>query len=104
MNFPQGVLTPDYLVDGLKFDLKEITGNKKSVIDNNTKKAKKQAENIVFDITNTSLSFEEIVEQISDVYKRGRRGLRVAIVKDGNNLKTVLKPKEKREFPPPTAD
>lgn len=38
VNYPKDVPTPDYLVDGVKFDLKEISGSGKNVVDNTTKK------------------------------------------------------------------
>lgn len=95
VNNPEGVNTPDYLVDGVPFDLKEITGIGTTVIDNNTKKAKKQAPNIIFDITKTPLSHEEIMEQISSVYRSGRRGVEIVIVKDGDELLYALKPNKK---------
>lgn len=95
VNFPEKVPTPDYLVGGVPFDLKEITGSGKTVIDNNSKKAKKQASNIIFDITKTPLSQEEIMEQINSVYKSGRRGVETVIVKKGKQVLYVLKPSKK---------
>lgn len=53
-------VTPDYLVYGLKFDLKEITGNGKETLDKNTRKARKQAENIIFDVTKYPLTDKQI--------------------------------------------
>lgn len=91
VNYPEGIHTPDYLVDGVPFDLKEIKGSGKSVIDNNAKKAKKQAPNIIFDITKTPLSHDEIVGQIGSVYNSGRRGVEIIIVKDGDDLLYVFK-------------
>lgn len=95
VNFPKKVHTPDYLVDGVLFDLKEITGSGKSVIDGNSKKAKKQAPNLIFDITKTPLSREEIMGQINSVYRSGRRGIKTVIVKDGDEILYVVQPKAK---------
>ncbi|WP_308526157.1 minor capsid protein [uncultured Streptococcus sp.] len=95
VNFPKKVHTPDYLVDGVPFDLKEITGSGKSVIDGNSKKAKKQAPNLIFDITKTPLSREEIMGQINSVYRLGRRGIKTVIVKDGDEILYVVQPKAK---------
>lgn len=94
VNNPEGINTPDYLIDGKKYDLKEIAGAGRNVIDGNLRKAKKQAENIIFDITKTKLSDDEIIAQLEQVYKLGRRGLNVAIIKDGENLVDILKPKK----------
>lgn len=95
VNFPKKVHTPDYLIDGVPFDLKEITGSGKSVIDGNSKKAKKQAPNLIFDITKTPLSREEIMGQINSVYRSGRRGIKTVIVKDGDEILYVVQPKAK---------
>lgn len=95
VNFPKKVHTPDYLVDGVPFDLKEITGSGKSVIDGNSKKAKKQAPNLIFDMTKTPLSREEIMGQINSVYRSGRRGIKTVIVKDGDEILYVVQPKAK---------
>lgn len=95
VNYPKDIPTPDYLIDGMKFDLKEISGNGKNVFDNASKKAKEQAENIVFDITNTNLSEQEIFKQLEKIYKSGRRGLNIAVLKKSDGLLDILEPKEK---------
>lgn len=90
VNNPENVRTPDYLVDGVPFDLKEITGHGKYVIDGNLRKTKKQAPNIIFDITKSPLSQKEIIEQIEQVYRVGRRGLETVILKDGDKIVYVF--------------
>lgn len=95
VNYPKKIPTPDYLIDGMKFDLKEISGSGKNVFDNASKKAKEQAENIVFDITNTNLSEQEIFKQLEKIYRSGRRGLNIAVLKKSDGLLDILKPKEK---------
>lgn len=94
INNPEGIKTPDYLVDGVKFDLKEITGNGKNVIDGNLRKVKKQSENIIFDVTESSLSIEEVLKQLNHVYQINRRGLKVAVVKKNEKIIDILKKKE----------
>lgn len=95
VNYPKNIPTPDYLIEGMKFDLKEISGNGKNVFDNASKKAKEQAENIVFDITNTPLTEQEILERLEGIYKSGRRGLNIAVLKKSDDLIDILEPKEK---------
>lgn len=95
VNFPEKIPSPDYLVDGLKFDLKEITGSGKGVVDGNLRKAKQQSENVVFDVTRTKLSNYEILSQLEKVYDLNRRGLGIAIIKDGEELIDILKPNKK---------
>ncbi|CIQ79151.1 gp35 [Streptococcus pneumoniae] len=91
VNFPKSIPSPDYLVNGMKFDLKEITGSGKGTIDQNTRKAKTQAENIVYDVTKSILADEEIKKQLEDIYKRNRRGLETAVIKRGRSLVDVIK-------------
>lgn len=95
VNFPEKIPSPDYLVDGLKFDLKEISGSGKGVVDGNLRKTKQQSENIVFDVTRTKLSNDEILSQLEKVYNLNRRGLGIAIIKDGEKLIDILKPNKK---------
>ena len=91
VNFPEKIPSPDYLVDGLKFDLKEISGSGKGVVDGNLRKAKQQSENVVFDVTRTKLSNDDILSQLEKVYDLNRRGLGIAIIKDGEELIDILK-------------
>lgn len=95
VNYPENISTPDYLVDGVPFDLKEITGSGKNVIDGNLRKAIKQATNIIFDITKTPLSFEEIIGQLEHIYMIDRRGLNISIIKNKDEVLAVLE-KERR--------
>ena len=91
VNYPERVNTPDYLINDKKFDLKEITGNSKGTIDQNCRKAKKQSENIIFDITNSLLSDEEVLKQLDMIYRRGIRGINISVIKRGNSVVDVLK-------------
>lgn len=95
VNYPKNIPTPDYLIDGMKFDLKEISGSGNNVFDNASKKAKEQAENIVFDITKTPLAKQEIANRLEEIYKSGRRGLNIAVLKRSDELIDILEPKEK---------
>ena len=66
--YPQGIQTPDYLIDGERFDLKSLKSSGKNLIYNMVSKKKKQSPNFIFDITNCPLSEDEIEKQIKDVY------------------------------------
>lgn len=68
VNEPPNIKTPDYIVNNEKFDLKEITGKGKYVIQGNIKGKEKQANNFIIDITNTELSIEETNKQIQNLY------------------------------------
>jgi len=68
INNPLNIKTPDYIIDNEKFDLKEITGKGKYVIQGNIKGKEKQANNFIIDITNTELKIKEVKEQIQNIY------------------------------------
>ena len=53
---PKNHKTPDYTIKGINYDLKEINGAGKHVIDNAVSSAKGQANNVVIDITKTKYS------------------------------------------------
>ena len=77
---PKGIKTPDYIINGEKFDLKEIFGNGKK---------KKQSDNFIFDITNTEMSTEEAIKQIQRIYESNNRLWvnKLILIKDNKILK-----------------
>ena len=72
VNEPEKIKTPDYIINEEKFDLKEITGTGKYVIEGNLKGKQKQANNFIIDITNSKIKEEEVIKQIENVYKSKR--------------------------------
>lgn len=87
--FPQGVQTPDYLIDGDRFDLKSPTGRGRNLIYGLIAKKHKQADNFVVDISDRPLSVEEIETQIESLYISPRVGFleKVVLMKKGEVLK-----------------
>lgn len=87
--WPQGIRTPDYIINGLKFDLKQPTGGGKNTIFNNLKAAKGQANNIVLDISNCKLSKEDCINSIKTCY--GSKHLQfletIVLIKDNKIIK-----------------
>lgn len=63
-----GIKTPDFLVNGQKFDLKQINGIGKYVIQGNLKNKQGQARNFIIDITNSDINVQEATHQIIDIY------------------------------------
>ena len=55
INNPASIKTPDYIINKERFDLKEITGKGKYVIEGNLRKKKNQANNFIIDVTNTKM-------------------------------------------------
>lgn len=86
---PQGIRTPDYLIDGERFDLKAPTGRSKDLFYNVVSKKRKQASNFVFDVTNCPLSEDEIRKQVEALYfSRHTRFIdMIVIMKNGEILK-----------------
>ena len=73
INIPEGIQTADYLFRGEKWDLKEIKSTGKNVLDNRVNGLKKQSNNFIFDISNTSISIKEIKNQINKLYESPNR-------------------------------
>lgn len=94
VNFPLGVPTPDYLINGKRFDLKEISGHGKNVVDNNMRKSKKQANNFVIELERTDISVEEVLKQLNNIYRSGRRDVDIVIVKRGKQLVDIVQKKK----------
>lgn len=86
---PKHIKTPDYVLNGQKFDLKAPTGNTKNTIYNNLKESKGQASNVVLDITRCGLSEEECLEYVKDAYrsKHLRHLEMVVVVNNGQIIK-----------------
>ena len=86
---PQGIQTPDYLIDGERFDLKSPTGRSKDLFYNVVSKKRKQASSFVFDVTDCPLSDDEIKKQAKALYfsRHTRFVDTIVIMKSGEILK-----------------
>lgn len=86
---PQGIKTPDYTINGEKFDLKEIFGNSKNTLYNAINKKKEQSTNFIFDISNTKMKLEEAIEQIQGIYKSKHKDWvgEIILIKDNKVIK-----------------
>ena len=89
VNYPMGIQTPDYLIDGERFDLKSPTGQGKDLFYNMVSKKRKQASNFIFNITDCPLSDDEITRQIKGIYfSRHTRFIdKIVLMKNGEILK-----------------
>lgn len=87
--FPQGIQTPDYLVDGEKYDLKSPAGRGKNLLYGMLAKKNKQSPNFIFDITDCPLSEEEVRQQIDRLYMscHTRFVKKIIVIKNGQILK-----------------
>ena len=66
--FPQKIQTPDYLIDGKRFDLKTPQGQSANLLYNQVAKKRGQASNFIFDLTKCPLSDDEIERQVQGIY------------------------------------
>lgn len=66
--YPQGIQTPDYLIDGERFDLKNLMSTGKNVVYNMVSKKRTQSSNFILDITKCPLPVIEIERQITGIY------------------------------------
>lgn len=87
--FPQGIQTPDYLIDGDRFDLKSPTGKGKNLVYGLIAKKRKQANNFIIDISECPLAVEEVEMQIERLYTSPRVGFleTIVLMKDMEVLK-----------------
>ena len=70
VNSPEGISTPDYLFRGEAYDLKTLGPEAgKNAIYNRTKKARRQAENFVVDVTQANFTDAVMIEQIEKIYR-----------------------------------
>ncbi len=69
INVPENIKTPDYMIGNKKYDLKEIKGNGKYVIQGNLKGKSQQADNFVIDISKSKIQEIDAIEQIQSIYK-----------------------------------
>lgn len=69
VDVPQGIRTPDYVIDGVEYDLKHITKPGNNTIYNRIKEAKGQSNNFIIDLTGNELMDSEVLRQIESVYR-----------------------------------
>lgn len=80
VNYPLWIQTPDYLVDGIRYDLKSPIGSGKYLFKGLIAKKRKQADNFIIDISACPLSIKEIEQQIDSLYKSPQVGFLKIIV------------------------
>ena len=69
INFPLGVSTPDYLIDGKKYDLKVPKGNGKNTLYGIIKSKKRQSNNFVVSMDKCNMDDNEVKKQVESIYK-----------------------------------
>lgn len=89
VTFPQGIQTPDFLIDGERFDLKTFKSSGKNVFYNMIAKKKKQSPNFIFDLTECPLPEEEVERQIKGLYNSHHTRFieKIVVMKNGEIAK-----------------
>lgn len=92
VTFPQGIQTPDYLINGSGYDLKTPLGNGKNTLYGMVKSKKKQANNFVICADKTELTVEELRRQIEDVFRSRNTAFvnTIVLIKD-NKIVNIYK-------------
>lgn len=100
VNYPENVATSDYLWNNEFWDLKVIGKKATSetrAVDNVIKKAKKQTNNFILDITNNKLKRDIIENQVKKIYStKGREWVEKIIIVDNYKLIKIYQRNKKR--------
>lgn len=82
---PPKISTPDYIIGGKKYDLKEPIGSGKNVLYNMVHGKKNQANNFIFDISKCPLDYDTIIEQVKGLYSSSNTAFidEIIIIKNG---------------------
>ena len=95
INKPDGIMTADYLFRNEYWDLKSITGCGKRIIEDTSKRKKRQSKNFIFDITNSNIQENDLLRQLEKVYNsETTKWVDKIIVKKNENVIIILKRKD----------
>jgi SPP1 gp7 family putative phage head morphogenesis protein len=88
---PKGVSTPDFMFRGERLDLKRINSEGRRVIDGAIKNKKKQAENFILDFTDSKLTDDEIMKQLTSVFGNHYRSWikMMILIRDGKIIDII---------------
>lgn len=84
-----GNKTPDFLMDGVAWEMKSPQGKGKSSLEHTFKKAKKQSENIIIDLQRSKMNEQDAIEEIIKRFQQ---------TKSCKKLKIITKNRELLEF------
>jgi hypothetical protein len=91
---PNFVKTPDYLIDGVRWDLKEIEKTGKNNIDNAIAGKKEQARSFIIDVSKTLMDIDEAYSKINRIYfNRHRNWVENIILIKGDKIIDIFKRK-----------
>ncbi|MGN0515109.1 MAG: hypothetical protein ACI4GD_12610 [Lachnospiraceae bacterium] len=87
----KGVHTPDYTINGERWDLKELKGIGKDCVRDAIKRKLEQAENFIIDITHSGLEYVDIEHQVEKIFgaPNTRKVKTIMIIEKSSILKIV---------------
>ncbi|MBQ8697759.1 MAG: hypothetical protein IJ521_02000 [Schwartzia sp.] len=96
--YPQGIQTPDYMIDGERFDLKTLSGQGKNLLYGAIAKKRRQSHNFIIDSTCCPLRLEELERQIESLFKSQRTGFleQLVLMKNDEIVKVYARNKKNR--------
>lgn len=95
VSYPHKIQTPDFIIDGEKYDLKTISGSSKNTLYNAIAGRKRQAPNFVIDITYSPLSEDNVYEQASRIFISDHTKFvnKIIVIKDGRIIRVFNRKK-----------
>ena len=101
INKPEGIKTADFLFRNEKWDLKEIHGRGKRIIEDTVKNKKQQAHNFIFDISKTDIKKEDLFKQFEKLYtSKSTNWINKIIIKEKEKLIFVFERKKETDRNP----
>ena len=85
------VHTPDIFMDGVSWEIKCPKGKSKRTIENNFRKAKQQAENIIFDLRRINIPEEKCMLELKRRLAQKRDVKRLLIIKKSGEILKFLR-------------
>ena len=83
--------TPDIIMDGIEWEIKCPIGESKRTIENNIRKAIKQAQNIIFDQRNTKLAEAKSIHKLELEFKLNSQLKKLYIIRKDCTLLSYKK-------------
>ena len=81
-----GIHQPDFLIDGIRWELKSPKGSSKRTLQNNIHKAQSQSKNIIIDLHRIKLDEQKCISQISFEFDKRRSISEILIVTKKNKI------------------
>jgi hypothetical protein len=78
--------TPDFIMDGVAWEVKCPIGKSKRTIENNFRKAMLQSDNIIFDLRKSGLPDEKTVPELERRFDQKRSVKKLLVIKKNGAL------------------